>query len=276
MKHSGAKIEQIVKIIYIWLIVLTVGLMVIHNFIIWGRAVRKKIAKEKTQKSIVRMTGFEKGNHLLITISFTILVITGFALKYPDAFWVKFLFSLGMTEAIRGFVHRVAAVFLILDSLLFLIYIIFRPRGKRVLKELMPKKRDFSDLMNTVKYYLGIRKDKIRYGVFNYAEKFEFWALVWGTVIMVVTGVILWFPKMITSGLPSWIIGVSRVIHFYEALLATLAILIFHIFYTMFKPGEYPMNTSWLTGNILEEGAQDHFDDEAIEIMKRGLSSSED
>ena len=120
----------------------------------------------------------------------------------------------------------------------------------------------------TLKYYLGAEKDKPKFGVFNYGEKFEFWALVWGTVIMVVTGFILWFPKLITSGLPSWIIGVSRIIHYYEALLATLAILLFHLYFTMFHPDEYPMNPSWLTGKILEKDAEHHFKPEAIETMR--------
>lgn len=271
MKHRGAKIENVIRLIYILIIIFTVGGMLFHNFVIWYRAVKIKIARQKEKKTVRRMSRFEKVSHIVLTVTFFTLVITGFALKYPDASWVKFLFSLGMTEAVRGFIHRLAAVLLIGNSLIFILYVLARPRGKRALKAFMPRKKDFSDFFHTLQYFLGIRKERVKFGIFNYAEKFEFWALVWGTVIMVVTGFILWFPKMITAGLPSWVIGVARVIHFYEALLATLAILIFHIFYTIFLPEEYPMNVSWLTGDILEEDARHHFTDEAIESMKEDL-----
>lgn len=271
MKHQGAHIEKVIKFIYILIIFLTVGGMLFHNFVIWLRAVKGKIARQKKEKSIRRMNRFETSSHLILTLAFFTLVITGFALKYPDAFWVKFFFSLGMTEAVRGFIHRFAAVILIGDSLIFILYVILRPRGKRAIKELLPRKKDFREFVQIILYYLGLRKEKVKFGIFNYAEKFEFWALVWGTIIMVISGFILWFPKTITAGLPAWIIGVARVIHFYEALLATLAILIFHIFYTIFLPEEYPMNVSWLTGKVLDEDARHHYTDEAIESMKEDL-----
>ena len=267
LAYSGAKAEQIIKVVYIILILLTVGGMLLHNFIIWMNGVRKKYKKEKHTGVIRRMSGFERTSHFLLIFSFFILVITGFALKYPEAFWVKFLFSIGMTEVVRGFIHRVAASIMIISSFIFMVYTLFFHRGRRVLVEIFPRWRDFPDFFNTMKYYLGIKKERVRYGMFNYAEKFEFWALVWGTLIMVITGLVLWFPKAITSIMPSWVIGVSRVIHFYEALLATLAILIFHFYYTIFLPGEYPMNTSWLTGRLRKEDAEHRFDDEAIQLM---------
>jgi cytochrome b subunit of formate dehydrogenase len=84
--------------------------------------------------------------------------------------------------------------------------------------------------------------------VFDYTQKAEYWALVWGTVVMVLTGLILWFPAFATQYMPAWVIRVSEVVHFYEAILAVGAIIIWHWFFVIFLPQEYPMSTVWLDG----------------------------
>jgi cytochrome b subunit of formate dehydrogenase len=142
-------------------------------------------------------------------------------------------------------------------------------RGKKVLKAMLPfpLKKDIGEFVATMKFYLGKEKQHPRYGVFNYAEKFEFWALVWGTLIMAVTGFILWFPHSLPNSWPSWIQTVSRIIHYYEALLATLAIVIWHGWHTIFHPDEYPMSTTWLTGYITEEEARHKYTEEAMAEM---------
>jgi len=86
---------------------------------------------------------------------------------------------------------------------------------------------------------------------------------------MVITGLILWFPKAIPARWPAWILNVARIIHYYEAMLAFLAILIWHGFHTIFHPAEYPMNTSWLTGYITKEEAEHHFEKDAVEKMTK-------
>ncbi|MCP4213533.1 MAG: hypothetical protein GY765_02700, partial [bacterium] len=129
---------------------------------------------------------------------------------------------------------------------------------------------DISDLINSLKFFTGISKEKDapRYGVFNFGEKFEFWALVWGSFVMLASGLILMLPKALPADWPSWVVAVSRVVHFYEALLATLAILVWHVFHVMFHPDEYPLNTSWITGYITEKEAKHRFEDEAAKKMQ--------
>jgi cytochrome b subunit of formate dehydrogenase len=269
MQYTGAKIENIVRILYILIIVGTVLGMLVHNGIQWVWAVRRKHAEQRLQKHIRRMTRFELTCHWILFLSFCTLAVTGFALKFPEVFWVKWLFSVGMTEAVRAFIHRTAAVTMSFDFFLFLSYMVLRRRGKRILKEMLPLKGDITEFFATMKFYLGLNPVRPRHAVFNYAEKFEFWALVWGTLIMAVTGFILWFPKTLPSSWPSWIMTVSRIIHYYEALLATLAILIWHGWHTIFHPDEYPMSTTWLTGYITEEEATHKYNDAALETMMR-------
>jgi formate dehydrogenase gamma subunit len=277
MEKPGAKLESVIRTIYILLIAFTVAGMLFYNFIIWLWTVKEKFKIQRDQKHVNRMTLFERRSHLVLFITFSLLVITGFALKYPEAFWAKWLFAVGMNEIVRAFIHRLAAVAMTFNLILFGLYMILRQRGRGVLYELLPRKRDFSDALKSIKFYLGIAREKHppRYGVFNFAEKFEFWALIWGTVIMVISGLVLWFPKALPAGWPSWVINVARVIHFYEALLATLAIIIWHGFHTMFHPDEYPMNTSWITGYITEREAKHRFEDEAIEKMQKSGKKEE-
>jgi len=271
MQEKGFKIENVIRAIYIVIIACTVIGMLFYCFLVWLRAVQEKMAVQREQRYLKRMTRFERNSHLILFIAFTVLVITGFALKFPETFWARWLFALGVNEAIRAFIHRFAAIMMTVDLIIFSFYMLLRKRGKSLYHEISPKKRDLSDIFKSVKYYLGISKDKSKpkYGVFSFAEKLESWALVWGTVVMVFTGLILWFPKTIPASWPGWIFNVSRIIHYYEALLAFLAILIWHGFHTMFHPAEYPMNTSWLTGYITEEEAEHHFEKEAIETMKK-------
>jgi cytochrome b subunit of formate dehydrogenase len=270
-ENPGGNIENIIRILYIILIIGSVAGMIFYNLLIWIKAVRDKIKKQRTEKKVKRMTPYEKHTHMILFITFSILVLTGFALKFPDAFWVKWLFAIGMTETIRAFIHRIAAVAMTVDLVIFGFYLLLRKRGKKVLNEILPRKRDFTDFWKCLKYYLGITKSDHppKFALFNFTEKFEFWALVWGTVVMVVSGLVLWFPTAIPGGWPAWIINVARVIHFYEALLATLAILIWHGFHTILHPAEYPMNTSWLTGYVTEEEAAHHFEGDAVEKMKK-------
>jgi hypothetical protein len=93
---------------------------------------------------------------------------------------------------------------------------------------------------------------------------------------MALTGAVLWFPKALPAGAPVWVINVARLIHFYEAVLATLAIAIWHGFHTIWHPDEYPMNTSWLTGYISEEDAYHRFEDQAVVKMEPRLGQESD
>jgi cytochrome b subunit of formate dehydrogenase len=269
MQYTGARIEGIVRVAYILIILGSVAGMLAHNFLQWIWAVRRKHAEQREQRHIRRMTRFELVAHFVLFVTFAGLVVTGFALKFPEAFWSQWLFSLGMTEAVRAFLHRTFAVFMSIDFFIFLAYLTIARRGKKVLKEMLPWpiKKEIGELVSTMKFYLGLRKERPRYGVFNYAEKFEFWALVWGTLIMAATGFVLWFPKALPASWPSWVMTVSRIIHYYEALLATLAILIWHGWHTIFHPDEYPMSTTWLTGYITEEEARHKYTDEAMQAM---------
>ena len=100
--------------------------------------------------------------------------------------------------------------------------------------------------------------EKPEFTYYDYAEKAEYWALIWGTIVMGITGLILWFPTYLGDNAPVWVIKVSEIVHYYEAILASLAILVWHWFFVIFRPSEYPMNYTWLDGDTSLEHFKHH------------------
>lgn len=126
------------------------------------------------------------------------------------------------------------------------------PRGKQLVKDLLPVRKDITDAIGIVIYNIGFSKVKPKLDRFSYIEKSEYWALVWGNIVMVATGLILWFDNTFMGLLTKLGWDVARTVHYYEAWLATLAIIVWHIYFVIFNPDVYPMNLAWLKGTITE------------------------
>ena len=245
---------------YLSMIFAVIGAMVLHNFLIWRRkAVQRR--RQALDRVVVRMTGNQRAQHLVLLLSFFVLVITGFALKYPES-W--FAISLGMGEKTRGIIHRVAAAVLIGMGFYHLVYLAVTREGRRLIKAFVPVLHDARDLTYTLRYYLGLTEARPQYARFNYAEKMEYWALVWGMLVMASTGVMLWAKVTFGHFLPRWLLDVATAVHFYEAILATLAILAWHFYQVFFDPDVYPMNWAWFDGKMsLHHYHEEHGLDEA-------------
>ena len=242
---------------YLGLIAAVIGGMVLHNFIVWRR---KAILRRKMEEHFVaRMTLAQRLQHALLFGSFFVLVITGFALKFPESWFASLL---GMGERVRSVTHRVAAVILIGTGLYHVFYVILSRAGRKLLGDFLPAPKDATDAWQTLRYYLGFGPEKPAFGRFGYAEKVEYWALVWGLIVMASTGVALWAKVWVGNLLPRWWLDVATAIHFYEAVLATLAIVVWHFYQVFFDPDVYPMNWSWWDGKMsFEHYREEHAHD---------------
>jgi len=259
-----------VRRIYLPLIVLVIGAMFLHNAIIWRRkAIDRRNAAGMT---VVRMTPNQRWQHIVLVVSFIVLVVTGFALKFPDSWLAEML---GMGERLRSLTHRVAGVVLMGAGFYHLIYAALTRDGRRLVTSLAPGPKDAFDAWGTMLYYLGLRKEKPKFGRFSYAEKAEYWALVWGTAIMALTGVMMWAKVWVGNLLARWWVDVATSIHFYEAILATLAIVVWHLYQVFFDPDSYPMNWAWWNGKMpLKHYREEHaLDTETIGKVEPGKSS---
>ncbi len=247
---KASKIEDVVANVYFWIIVTVIGGMVLHNFLIFVYEVSKKRKHQENDITIPRFTKNEVVQHYFLLSSFIILAFTGFALKYPNSWWAELIHTIGMTETIRQYIHRTAAVVMIVTGVYHLGYLLFTARGRDVLINLIPTWNDVLEARDNVLYYLRVIKEKPKFGKYDYTEKAEYWALIWGTIVMGITGFILWFPTIVGDWAPVWLIKVSELIHFYEAILATLAIIVWHWFFVIFHPHEYPMSLTWIDGKM--------------------------
>lgn len=257
--NTSAKfIESIVEVVYFWIIIIVIGGMLIHNLIIFVYELRERRKSTINEIKIPRFTNNELIQHLILLISFLILAITGFQLKYPDSWWSIGLQYIGLDETNRQLVHRISAVVMIALSVYHVIYLLFTERGRDVLKGLAPAFSDFKLAFQNIFYHLNLTKKHPEFDNYNYIEKLEYWALVWGTLVMGLTGFILWFPTVVGSWAPLWIIKVSEIVHFYEAILATLAIVVWHWFFVMLRPKEYPVSFAVVDGKITFQ----HYKDE--------------
>jgi formate dehydrogenase gamma subunit len=233
--------------------------MVLHNLVIMNYyMIKRRKEQAGNGTTVVRFTLNEVFQHLALSASFITLVITGFALRFPEAFWVQWLGAVGMSEYVRGYIHRVSGVILILTSAYHAWYVLATQRGRRELRALLPTWQDVSHAVDNLLYYSFRSKKKVKFGRYDYSQKAEYWALVWGTIVMAVTGLVLWFPTLATRYLPSLVIPASQTIHYYEAWLATLAIVVWHFFFVIFHPEEYPMSWTWLTGKMTKKFVKEH------------------
>ncbi len=266
--EESAYVEDVVENIYVWLIIVVIGGMIIHNAIIFAHEIRARRKKSKYAVTIPRFTKNEVIQHIILFTSFILLAITGFALKFPESWWSEGLAYLGMTEWGRAVTHRVSAVVMTVLSLYHAVYLLFTARGREVLFNMLPKLEDLKQLSESLMYYLHLSKSKPEYDKYDYTEKAEYWALIWGTMVMAATGLILWFPTLVGDWAPSWLIKVSETIHFYEAILASLAILVWHWFFVIFHPREYPMSFTWVDGKMSLEAYRHHHDKHFKRVLK--------
>jgi cytochrome b subunit of formate dehydrogenase len=253
-------IHDWVRLFYLWLIALVLGGMFIHNALIYVHELRQHYLHQLTEPAVRRMTRVEIWQHTLLFITFFGLALSGFALRYPDAWWAQALSSLGVNEEIRRLIHRIMASLLVGLSILHVMLLILTPRGRLLLKVMAPRPiQDVKEAFANVFFYLGLRPRRPELGMFDYTHKAEYWALVWGTVIMGVSGFVLWFPAQATAYFPAWIIRVCETVHFYEAILAVSAIIIWHLFFVILRPSIYPMSWIWINGRMpLQEWLDDH------------------
>jgi cytochrome b subunit of formate dehydrogenase len=252
--------------------------MFAHNLLDFVKKSRKQLMYRRglierppiAHKLYLRMSLNERVQHAALLISFTLLVLTGFALKFPNAWWVEPIRNISpVMFELRGIMHRVAAVVLVSAGIYHLYYVFFVPRGKQLLRDLLPSLQDVTDALAVMKYNLGFSKVKPQFGRFSYIEKSEYWALVWGTIVMGVTGTVLWFDNTFLGLLTKLWWDVARTIHYYEAWLATLAIIVWHFYYVIFNPDIYPLNLAFWKGSLTEEEMEEEHPLE-LEHIRRG------
>ena len=216
----------------------------------------------KKEKLYPRLSRFQRVQHVVLASCFTVLVLTGFPLRFADVGWTHYaLLLFGGFDGAR-IAHRVAGVTMLVNFGVHVCYLLYRWKQEKfsfASMTMFPRVKDVYDLFDTVRYGLGITNTPPQFDRFQFREKFDYFADMWGTFVMGLTGLILWFPTVIGNHLPDLAFGVSYIAHSYEGLLAMMAIIVWHFYNAHFNPDAFPMNPTWYSGMMTEaEMAREH------------------
>jgi formate dehydrogenase subunit gamma len=219
-----------------------------------------------------RVKRFSRGRiveHWTHVTIFTVLVCTGLSQKFYTfdiSQWI--ILYLGGIDNIR-FIHRFAGVVCSLSIITHLTVAAIGLVYKKWQPSVVITKKDFTDVVHNIKYYLGLRQTPVRAGRYTYRQKFEYWGIVIGMIMMMATGGILWFPTVVTTFLPGEIIPAAKVLHTNQALVVFLIIAIWHIYDAIFSPEVFPLDTCIFTGYLSKTRMQREHADELAELEQK-------
>ena len=209
---------------------------------------------ERTEKRyLTRFSYYRIIEHWSHALIFIVLLVTGLSQKfyeYDISQWI--IMSVGGIDVVR-IVHRYAGIFY---TVLFVGHIIIASFGILFLKwkpSIVITKKDFLDLIENLKYYLGMSERPAMCDRYNYKQKFEYWGVFVSGVIMMTTGFMLWFPVFVIGLLPGEFIPAAKILHTNQALLIFIIIAIWHIYNSVFSPDVFPVDRAMFSGKITEE-----------------------
>lgn len=195
-----------------------------------------------------RFTFNQRVQHIVLLVTFLLLVATGLPLKFREEVWAKSILEAIGFLAARS-IHKWAAVGMIAVGLWHIFYYTVVDRGK---KFTWPAVKDVTDFIQVVKFRLGMNPEHPKFDRFYFMQKFDYWGAFWGFVIMIGSGLVIWFREAFAF-LPLWAAESARTAHSEEAILATVFVLVFHMIHAHLNRDTFPMDPVFLTGNISEE-----------------------
>lgn len=211
--------------------------------------------------------------HLILATTFVTLIVTGLPQKfssYSPSVWA--IVHMGGIDNVR-LAHRVAAVMFILLAVWYLVALVIDMARDRLKLSMVPTFKDAFDTLAMLQYSLGMRNDHPRFGRYDYRQKFEFWGIIFGTFVVIATGLVLWFPEIATRFLPGQLVPTAREAHGGEATMAFLVVVTWHIWDVIVSPVNFPIDTSIFTGYMAKEKLLAEHPLEYAEIM--GMSEEE-
>lgn len=274
---ASSKLLYYLKLAYILMITGSIGGMLFYIFTdLFGFIVRRRRALraadgeedshgEHASTSILpddmeveRWPAAYRFQHFALLISFTMLVLTGLPLVLPGFFLFKWLASNEFIYEIRGVTHRIFGFLMIALCVYHVIFVIANRAARRDILNMIPGLSDAREALQAVLYNLTIKNEHPEMPRYNFIEKFEYLAMAWGSFVMIATGLILTFNSLLLRYIPKLGFDVATIAHKFEAILATLAIIIWHLYTVHLCPDFFPMNRVFLTGKISLRNLRKH------------------
>jgi formate dehydrogenase gamma subunit len=230
----------------------------------------KIIRGPKGEILVERFKPIRRFEHWLALVTFVALIVTGMPQKFYDASWASVVLDLlGGLERAR-MLHRIAGVLFAGHAVIHLLAILVGILRRKLRLTLVPTSKDFLDVWHNLLYYLGRRTTPPEFPKFDYKQKFEYFGIVLGGLVMIATGLMLMYPTLATMVLPGQIIAASRVAHSNEALLALSVLTVWHVYDCILSPEVFPLDRTIFTGYISAHDLKERYRHEYRRIFPEG------
>jgi len=217
--------------------------------------------------------------HLVVLLATMTLVLTGMTVLYSDSAWAPVVVRLFGGPQVMAIVHRVCASIFIATFLGHVLYMAVKlKRQGRSFRwfgpdSLVVRWQDFTDILDMFKWFFGLGPRPI-FDRWTYWEKFDYWAVFWGIMIIGGSGAVLWSKAFVLQFLPGWVLNVALIVHGDEALLAAVFLFTVHFFNNHFRPDKFPLDTTMFTGAITEEEFRREHASEYARLVESGQLES--
>ncbi len=208
---------------------------------------------ESSGRTFVRFTASQRVEHFVNIFGFFGLCLTGIPQRFNGAAWADGMIqAMGGIDVVRG-MHRTFGALLIVETAYHFVAMGYVLAVKKARWSMMPGLQDLRDAGQMIKYFLFLRKERARFDRYDFRQKVEYLALIWGTFLMIATGLAMWFPIETVTYLPGEIIPASKAAHGGEGLLAFASILLWHMYSAHLSPDVFPFDWTIFNGKITEE-----------------------
>ncbi len=280
--HHGRPIVHFIWLAMTILLLSVAGAFGLHDLLWLQRSLVAVLRREHHheehatlhEKWVKRFPRVHRWTHITIIITFLVLAATGLPLKFHYTAWAQVLTRIPGAIDFTRFLHRLAAVVTFGYAFVHVFYLIRRAAKREGgllwgWGSMVPQPRDVVDLLRNIRYflYLGPRP---RFDRFTYWEKFDYFAVFWGIPVIGLSGLMLWFPAVVTHFLPGWTLNAAFVVHSDEALLATGFIFVFHFFHTHLRPESFPLDPVIFAGSMPLSKFKEERPDEYDRLVESG------
>ena len=228
-------------------------------------------ARFAQERSFLRFALGQRWEHAILILSGLVLLLTGLPQKYREFSLSQDLLSTpDRVELIRQ-IHHIAAIILVLEVLYHIARIIILMVRRKLPGDLLPNWQDVRDAGQMFQYLLFLRKDKPKFGRYNFEQKVTYWFVFFSIAIMGISGFIIWFPVLFTQFLPGGVVPAAKLAHSTEAVVLAIFIIIWHVYHVHIER----MNLSMFTGRVSEDEMRDFHAKEYDRLNGQAASSAQ-